>query len=153
MTLPPPVAPVLLIALDPFPTISQVEALFITRALELHRWNKTTTAKAIGIDRRTMHRMVERYGITKPAADLEGGDPLEASDEGRPDDDPAESILGCDTCSAPVTHVRCTQFAGEHYYCREHAEEQPDFGQPDATGWHHEWCTIGAFLNRKSSDT
>lgn len=48
----------------------------------------------------------------------------------------------CNDCNCPVSYVRCTQFAGDHFYCAEHAKREKDFGKPDKTGWHHDWCAI-----------
>ena len=33
----------------------------------------------------------------------------------------------CNLCYRPSQYVRCTQFAGKHYYCQEHAELEDDF--------------------------
>lgn len=34
-------------------------------------------------------------------------------------------------CTQPVRWVRCTQFAGDHPFCEEHAKKEPDFGKED----------------------
>lgn len=34
-------------------------------------------------------------------------------------------------CGAAATWMRCTQFAGEHYYCEIHAKAEKDFGKGD----------------------
>jgi hypothetical protein len=42
----------------------------------------------------------------------------------------------CIECGEPATHVRCTQFAGDHPFCQVHAELQEDFEQNDSyTFW------------------
>lgn len=40
--------------------------------------------------------------------------------------------MTCMECNQPAVWVRSTQFAGEHFYCEEHAKEQSDFGQSDS---------------------
>jgi hypothetical protein len=55
---------------------------------------------------------------------------------------PRAKRLTCVECDKPCAFVRCTQFAGDHFYCQEHAEAESDFGKPDPTGWHHAWCTV-----------
>ncbi len=41
------------------------------------------------------------------------------------------------TCGAPATHIRSTQFAGDHPFCEEHAKKETDFGQSDSyTYWY-----------------
>lgn len=37
----------------------------------------------------------------------------------------------CDLCEKPATWIRCTQFAGTHPFCTEHAEKEKDFGKSD----------------------
>ena len=39
--------------------------------------------------------------------------------------------MNCLTCDKPATHIRFTQFAGNHPYCKEHAEQEPDFNDED----------------------
>lgn len=34
-------------------------------------------------------------------------------------------------CTQPVRWVRCTQFAGDHPFCEEHAKKESDFGKED----------------------
>lgn len=42
----------------------------------------------------------------------------------------------CLVCDSPATDVRSTQFAGEHPYCRTHAQLEPDWGEDDSyTFW------------------
>ena len=38
----------------------------------------------------------------------------------------------CMECDKPAEWVRSTQFAGDHPYCKEHAEQEKDFGQNDS---------------------
>ena len=40
--------------------------------------------------------------------------------------------LICLECGKPAVWVRDTQFAGEHPYCQEHAEQQTDFLEADS---------------------
>jgi DNA-binding NtrC family response regulator len=42
-------------------TLDQLERRHIERALQHHQGNKTLTAKALGVDRRTLYRKLERY--------------------------------------------------------------------------------------------
>jgi two-component system response regulator AtoC len=48
-------------------TFDQVERRQIERAIRQHRGNKTRAAKALGIDRRTLYRKLERYDGERPA--------------------------------------------------------------------------------------
>ena len=41
----------------------------------------------------------------------------------------------CIECDCEASWVRRTQFAGDHFYCLEHAQREPDFGQENS-------CTI-----------
>ena len=56
------------------------------------------------------------------------------------------NAIKCDACQADAAFVRCTQFAGNHFFCPSHAKLEKGFGQPDETGWHHEWTTIERYL-------
>lgn len=40
--------------------------------------------------------------------------------------------MNCIECGKPAEWVRCTQFAGDHPYCEEHAKLEKDFGQDDS---------------------
>lgn len=40
--------------------------------------------------------------------------------------------MKCMECNELAVWVRSTQFAGEHPYCQEHAEQEPDFGENDS---------------------
>jgi hypothetical protein len=37
----------------------------------------------------------------------------------------------CFDCPLLAVQARVTQFAGTHYYCQAHAQQNPDFGQSD----------------------
>jgi hypothetical protein len=37
----------------------------------------------------------------------------------------------CDLCGNPVKYIRCTQFAGKHYFCEHHAKQETDFLKDD----------------------
>lgn len=42
----------------------------------------------------------------------------------------------CLECGAKATHLRNTQFAGDHPYCLEHAQKEKDFNENDSyTYW------------------
>jgi len=44
----------------------------------------------------------------------------------------------CLECEQPAVFIRSTQFAGDHPYCKEHAEQQKDFNESDSyTYWYH----------------
>ena len=47
-------------------TLEQVKALHVARVLREKGWRKAASARALGIDRRTLHQMIERYGIKPP---------------------------------------------------------------------------------------
>ena len=50
--------------------------------------------------------------------------------------------LMCMECNKPAEWVRSTQFAGEHPYCGEHAEQQSDFNdEPDSYSY---WYQVDA---------
>ena len=41
--------------------------------------------------------------------------------------------MKCLECNEPAVYVRSTQFAGEHPYCKYHAEKESDFyDEPDS---------------------
>jgi hypothetical protein len=45
--------------------------------------------------------------------------------------------MKCLECLKPAQWIRSTQFAGEHPYCREHAQKESDFKQNDSyTYWY-----------------
>lgn len=45
--------------------------------------------------------------------------------------------MKCIECDKPAVWVRSTQFAGDHPYCEEHAEQESDFGENDSyTYWY-----------------
>ena len=52
----------------------------------------------------------------------------------------------CIECNKPADWVRSTQFAGEHPYCKEHAEKESDFGEDDSYTY---WYEVN---NEKSKD-
>lgn len=41
-------------------------------------------------------------------------------------------IEKCLECDKPAEWVRCTQFAGDHPYCDDHARQEKDFGEDDS---------------------
>jgi DNA-binding NtrC family response regulator len=47
--------------------LSNFEKHFITNALLKHSWNISQTAQIIGVSREGLHRMIKKYGITKPS--------------------------------------------------------------------------------------
>lgn len=47
----------------------------------------------------------------------------------------------CIECNEPADWVRCTQFAGDHPYCQEHAEQEADFQQNDSYAY---WVKVDA---------
>lgn len=56
---------------------------------------------------------------------------LEAFEEAKnkPKKQMTPKVEKCFECDEPATWVRHTQFAGDHYYCDEHAHEEEDFGK------------------------
>lgn len=44
-------------------TLEQVKALHVARVLREKKWNRTHAARALAIDRRTLHVMIVRYGL------------------------------------------------------------------------------------------
>lgn len=44
----------------------------------------------------------------------------------------------CMICGKPATWIRSTQFAGDHPFCNEHAEEESDFNQNDSYAFWYE---------------
>ncbi len=54
--------------LDGPPTLEQVERRHIEQAVKHAHGNKTRAAKALGIDRRTLYRKLERYAGGRPTA-------------------------------------------------------------------------------------
>jgi two-component system response regulator HydG len=59
---------VLLASSDPteLVTLEEVEGRYIQRVMEAVAWNKTVATRVLGIDRSTLYRKLERYGITSP---------------------------------------------------------------------------------------
>jgi len=51
-------------------TLDQIERRQIERAIRQHHGNKTRAAKALGIDRRTLYRKLERYGTAPMASSV-----------------------------------------------------------------------------------
>lgn len=48
------------------PTIEQVEQAMVRAVLKMFRGNKTKAAIALGVDRRTLYRMLERMPAAQP---------------------------------------------------------------------------------------
>lgn len=48
----------------------------------------------------------------------------------------------CIECGKPADWVRCTQFAGDHPFCDEHAKQEKGFGTDDSYEY---WCTIDQY--------
>jgi len=57
---------------DGLPTLDDLERRYLMHVLESVGGNRTRAAEALGIDRRTLYRMAERFGLVMPEA---GGDP------------------------------------------------------------------------------
>jgi hypothetical protein len=45
----------------------------------------------------------------------------------------------CIECDKLATHIRHTQFAGNHPYCLEHAEKESDFNENDSYAY---WAEV-----------
>jgi DNA-binding NtrC family response regulator len=54
------------------PTLDELERRYLVFALQRFRGNRTRTAAALGIDRRTLYRMSARLGVPITGADLPG---------------------------------------------------------------------------------
>ena len=50
-------------------SIESVERTHILNVLEKHHWNISATAKVLGIDRVTVYKKLEKYGISRPKND------------------------------------------------------------------------------------
>jgi two-component system response regulator HydG len=52
------------------PTLEEVERRYVLRVLDVVRGNKSLAARTLGVERRTLYRMLERYGVSgdQPAA-------------------------------------------------------------------------------------
>ena len=48
---------------EELPTLEEVERRYVEHVLQAVRRNRTRAADVLGIDRRTLYRMAERYGI------------------------------------------------------------------------------------------
>ncbi len=48
---------------DDLPTIDELERRYLLHVLEVVGWSRTRAASVMGIDRRTLYRMAERFGI------------------------------------------------------------------------------------------
>lgn len=48
-------------------TLDEVIAEHVRHALAIFGWNMTRAAVALGVDRRTLYRMVERHGVRRPS--------------------------------------------------------------------------------------
>ncbi|HTP24844.1 MAG TPA: sigma-54 dependent transcriptional regulator [Anaeromyxobacteraceae bacterium] len=59
--------------------LAEVERDHIAKVLALFEWNRSATAKALGIDRRTLFGKIRRYGLVGPMRAQEGKD-VEPSD-------------------------------------------------------------------------
>ena len=44
-------------------TLEQAKAVHVLRVLKEKGWNKTNTARALAIDRRTLYHLIERYEL------------------------------------------------------------------------------------------
>ena len=64
------VSHLLVAGMDPaeFVTLEEVESRYIERVMDAVAWNKTFATKVLGIDRSTLYRKLERYGLTGPDA-------------------------------------------------------------------------------------
>jgi DNA-binding NtrC family response regulator len=53
---------------DGLPTLDELERRYLLHVLEAVGGNRTRAAEALGIDRRTLYRMAERFGLVMPEA-------------------------------------------------------------------------------------
>ncbi len=50
-------------------TLDDIEKQYIMATLERHRWNKSATARQLGIERTTLDRKLKKYDITRGEED------------------------------------------------------------------------------------
>lgn len=55
-----------------------------------------------------------------------------------------EEALKCFDCDKEAEWVRCTQFAGDHPFCLEHAEKEKGF--PLGSNSSEYWTTVEVYL-------
>jgi transcriptional regulator of acetoin/glycerol metabolism len=48
------------------PTLDELERRYLLHVLDAVSGNRTRAAEALGIDRRTLYRMAERFGLSLP---------------------------------------------------------------------------------------
>ena len=48
---------------DGLPSLEQMEKRYLAHVLEALKGNRTRAAEVLGIDRRTLYRMMERFGM------------------------------------------------------------------------------------------
>jgi DNA-binding NtrC family response regulator len=53
---------------DGLPTLDELERRYLLHVLDAVNGNRTRAAEALGVDRRTLYRMAERFGISLPEA-------------------------------------------------------------------------------------
>ena len=51
---------------DGLPTLDELERRYLLHVLEAVGGNRTRAAEALGVDRRTLYRMAERFGVSLP---------------------------------------------------------------------------------------
>ncbi len=49
------------------PTLEQVKRAHVLHVLGLANWHKSKAARALGIDRRTLYHLIERYQLEDPS--------------------------------------------------------------------------------------
>jgi DNA-binding protein Fis len=50
---------------DGLPSLEQMEKRYLAHVLETLKGNRTRAAEVLGIDRRTLYRMMERFGMDR----------------------------------------------------------------------------------------
>ena len=56
----------------------------------------------------------------------------------------------CDVCGKSATWIRCTQFAGTHHFCTEHAKAEKDFWKSDSSYFYwKELCVQEKIMTRR----
>ncbi len=53
---------------DGLPTLDELERRYLLHVLDAVGGNRTRAAEALGVDRRTLYRMAERFGVSLPEA-------------------------------------------------------------------------------------
>jgi len=48
---------------EDLPSLDELEKRYLRHVLEAVKWNRSRAAEVLGVDRRTLYRMAERFGL------------------------------------------------------------------------------------------